>query len=321
MIKFFAIRIVQGVIVMMVVALVSFSLFRYLGDPVNSMVSEDATIEDREIIRQSLGLNDPVVIQYFRFIGNVVQGKLGLSFRSRTSVAELLAQRLPATLELSLVSAVFALIFGIPMGVYTALKPRAFLSKFTLVGSLVGISIPTFLSGLLFIYVFAVILGWLPSQGRGGLVDIGLWKTSLLTFEGWSYIIMPAITLGLFQLTLIMRMVRAEMLEVMRTDFIKFARARGLSNRMIEYRHALKNSLVPVITVIGLQLGSVVAFAIITESVFNWPGLGQMFIQAISFVDIPVMSAYLMFVGAFFVVLNLIVDILYFLIDPRLREQ
>lgn len=321
MLKFLSIRIIQGIIVMLVVALVSFSLFRYLGDPVNSMVSEDATIEDRELIRQSLGLNDPVIIQYFRFLGNVVRGELGLSFRSRTSVAELLAQRLPATLELSLVSAVFALIFGIPMGVYTALKPRAFLSKFTLVGSLVGISIPTFLSGLLFIYIFAVIFGWLPSQGRGGLVDIGLWKTSLLTIEGWSYIIMPAITLGLFQLTLIMRMVRAEMLEVMRTDFIKFARARGLSSRMIEYRHALKNSLVPVITVIGLQLGSVVAFAIITESVFNWPGLGQMFIQAISFVDIPVMSAYLMFVGAFFVTLNLIVDILYFLIDPRLREQ
>ncbi len=321
MLKFFAIRIVQGAIVMLVVALVSFTLFRYLGDPVNSMVSEDATIEDRELIRESLGLNDPVIIQYFRFIGNVVKGELGLSFRTRSSVANLLAQRLPATLELSLVSALFALIFGIPMGVYTALKPRALLSKFTLVGSLIGISIPTFLSGLLFIYVFAVILGWLPSQGRGGLVDLGLWKTSLLTFEGWSYIIMPAITLGLFQLTLIMRMVRAEMLEVMRTDFIKFARARGLSNRMIEYRHALKNSLVPVVTVIGLQLGSVVAFAIITESVFNWPGLGQMFIQAISFVDIPVMSAYLMFVGAFFVALNLTVDILYFLIDPRLREQ
>lgn len=306
---------------MLAVALVAFSLFRYLGDPVNSMVSEDATIEDRQRIRESLGLNDPVIIQYFRFIGNVVKGELGLSFRSRTSVAKLLAERLPATLELSLVSAVFALIFGIPMGVYTALKPRAMLSKFTLVGSLVGISIPTFLSGLLFIYLFAVILGWLPSQGRGGLVDLELWKTSLLTAEGWSYIIMPAITLGLFQLTLIMRMVRAEMLEVMRTDFIKFARARGLSNRMIQYRHALKNSLVPVITVIGLQLGSVVAFAIITESVFNWPGLGQMFIQAIEFVDIPVMSAYLMFVGAFFVLLNLIVDVLYFLIDPRLREQ
>ncbi len=321
MFKFLAIRIIQGVIVMLVVALVSFSLFQYLGDPVNSMLSEDATIEDREIVRQSLGLNDPVIIQYFRYISNVVRGELGLSFRSRTSVAELIAQRLPATLELSFVSAVFALAFGIPMGVYTALKPRAFLSKLTLVGSLIGISIPTFLSGLLFIYVFAVVLGWLPSQGRGGMVDLGLWKTSLLTLEGWSYIIMPAITLGLFQLTLIMRMVRAEMLEVMRTDFIKFARSRGLSNRMIEYRHALKNSLVPVITVIGLQLGSVVAFAIITESVFNWPGLGQMFIQAIAFVDIPVMSAYLMFVGAFFVVLNLIVDILYFLIDPRLREQ
>ncbi len=321
MLKFLAVRIAQGIAVMFVVALVAFGVFRFLGDPVNNMVGEDTTTEERELVREALGLNDSIIIQYTRFVTNAATGNFGVSYRTRTSVSEQIKKRIPATLELSLVSALFALLFGIPLGIYAALKPNSILSKISLVGSLVGISIPTFLSGLLLIYLFSVILGWLPSQGRGGLVDNGLWETGLFTLKGWSYLIMPAITLGLFQMTLIMRMIRAEMMEIMRTDFIKFTRARGLPDKIIEYRHALKNCLIPVVTVIGLQLGSVVAFAIITESVFNWPGLGQMFVQAIDFVDIPVMSAYLMFVGVFFVCLNLVVDIAYYLIDPRLRNQ
>mgnify|MGYP000222515791 CR=1 FL=1 len=319
MYKFLLQRLVQGILVMLVVAFVAFAIFHFLGDPVNNMVGESATDADREMVRLQLGLDEPIVVQYFKFVGNILQGDFGISYRTRTSVIEQMAARLPATLELSLVSAFFSIVFGIPMGIYCALQPKSWLTRNFLVGSLVGISIPTFLSGLLLIYLFSVTLGWLPSQGRGGLVSFGWWDTSLLTVKGWSYIIMPALTLCIYQLTLITRMVRAEMLEVIRTDYIKFARARGLSKYIVQYRHALKNSLVPVVTIIGLQLGTVVAFSIITETVFNWPGLGQMFIQSIEFVDIPVMSAYLIFVGAFFVILNLIVDLIYALVDPRLR--
>lgn len=321
MFKFLVQRVIQGALVMLVVAFVAFSIFRFLGDPVNNMVGESATEAERAQVRIELGLDEPVVTQYFTFVGNILRGNFGVSYRTRTSVLEQMAARLPATVELSLVSGFFAILFGIPMGIYCALKPKNWLSRHFLVSSLIGISIPTFLSGLLLIYVFSVNLGWLPSQGRGGLVTFGWWSSSFFTFKGWSYILMPAATLCIYQMTLITRMVRAEMMEVMRTDYIKFARARGLSNYIVQYRHALKNSLVPVVTIIGLQLGTVVAFSIITETVFNWPGLGQMFIQAIEFVDIPVMSAYLVFVGAFFVLLNLVVDILYVMVDPRLRAQ
>ncbi len=321
MFKFLLQRITQGIVVMLVVAFVAFAIFRFLGDPVNNMVGEDASQAEREQLRQELGLDQPVFVQYLKFVGNIAQGEFGVSYRTRTSVIEQMQERLPATMELSFVSGLLSILLGIPMGIYSALKPKSWLSRHFMVSSLTGISIPTFLSGLLLIYLFSVVLGWLPSQGRGGLVEFGWWSTSLLTFKGWSYIILPALTLCIYQMTLITRMVRAEMMEVMRTDYIKFAKARGLPDRIIQYRHALKNSLVPVITIIGLQLGSVVAFSIITETVFNWPGLGLMFIQSIEFVDIPVMSAYLIFVGAFFVVLNLLVDILYALVDPRLRSH
>ncbi len=319
MLKFLLQRIVQGIVVMLVVAFVAFCIFRFLGDPVNNMVGDSATEEEKEQIRQQLGLDEPVAMQYLKFVSNIAQGEFGTSYRTRTSVIEQMKERLPATLELSFISGMLSILLGIPMGIYSALHPKSWLSKQFLVGSLMGISIPTFLTGLLLIYLFSVVLGWFPSQGRGGLVELGWWTTSLLTVKGWSYIILPALTLCIYQMTLITRMVRAEMIEVMRTDYIKFAKARGLPDRIVQYRHGLKNSLVPVITIIGLQLGSVVAFSIITETVFNWPGLGQMFIQSIEFVDIPVMSAYLIFVGAFFVILNLLVDIAYAFIDPRLR--
>ncbi|HKK36610.1 MAG TPA: ABC transporter permease [Paracoccaceae bacterium] len=319
MLGFIARRLMQSLIVMAVVSAVSFSLFNFVGDPVNNMVGQDATRERREQIREALGLNDSILTQYGRFVGNMVQGDFGLSYRIKRPVDELILERLPATLELVFVSAILAMGFGIAAGVYTGIRRDSWLSRALLSGSLVGVSLPTFIIGIGLIYVFAVNLRWLPSSGRGGTVDLGWWSTSLLTADGWSSIILPAITLSLFQATMILRLVRAEMLEVMRTDFIKFARARGLGERTINFGHALKNTLVPVVTIIGLNIGNLIAFSVITETVFQWPGTGLMFIQAVDFVDVPIMAAYLVFVALLFVTINLLVDILYVAIDPRIR--
>jgi peptide/nickel transport system permease protein len=314
-------RIAQSSIVMLVVALIAFSLFRYVGDPILAMTGQETSVEDRERLRARLGLTDPVVVQAARFVGRAASGDFGISFRQRRPVAEMLAERLPATLELSLVSALFALGVGIPMGVYSALRRDSGLARAFQVVSLVGISLPPFLVGILLIFLFAVVLGWLPSSGRGTVVTLGWWTTGFLTLSGLKSLVLPAITLGLYQMTLLMRLVRSEMLEVLRTDYVKFARARGLSDRTVYFGHALRNTLVPVITVTGLQLGSVIAFAVITETVFQWPGIGFQFIQAVSSVDIPVMAAYLIMVGFIFVVINLAADLLYFWIDPRLRLE
>jgi len=312
-------RIGQSILVMAAVSLISFSLFNFVGDPVNNMVGQEASREDRLRIRQQLGLDDPIFVQYFRFVGNAVKGEFGLSYRVRRPVDELIKERLPATLELVAVSAVIALIIGIGAGVYTGIRRDGWLSKTILSSSLVGVSLPTFIIGIALIYLFAVTLRWLPSSGRAGVVELGWWKTSFLTVDGWRSIILPAITLSLFQLTMILRLVRSEMLEVMQTDYIKFARARGLSERSINFVHALKNTLVPVITIIGINIGGLIAFSVITETVFQWPGTGLMFIQAVDFADVPIMAAYLCFVALVFVVVNLIVDLLYVTIDPRIR--
>ena len=314
-------RLLQAILVMLVVALISFTLFRFVGDPVNQMVGVETTPEQREALRERLGLNDPILVQFGRFITKAAQFDFGTSYQFRQPVAELIGRRLPATLELSFVSAVFALLVGIPMGVYTGLHRDSMLSKLFLSISLIGISLPTFFIGILLIFVFAVTLQWLPSFGRGEVVQLGWWSTGLLTWSGIKALILPAITLGLFQMTLIMRLVRSEMLEVIRTDYIKFARARGLRQRSINFRHALKNTLVPVITITGLQLGSIIAFAIITETVFQWPGMGLLFLQSVQNVDIPIMAAYLMLIAFLFVTINLIVDLLYFRVDPRLRVE
>lgn len=314
-------RLAQSTLVMLVVGFIAFGMFRYVGDPINNMVGQDTTLEERIALRKQLGLDDPFLVQYGRFIGRAVQGDFGMSYRQRRPVRELIESRMPATLELSLVSAVMALFLGVPMGIYTALRRRGVLSRSFMVLSLIGISLPTFLIGILMILFFGVILHWLPSFGRGEVVQIGWWTSGFFTKSGWLSLIMPAFTLALFQMTLIMRLVRAEMLEVLQTDFIKFARARGLPERMINVRHALKNTLVPVITITGLQLGSIIAFSIITETVFQWPGMGLLFIQSIAAVDIPVMAAYLLLIAFFFVIINLIVDLLYFAVDPRLRVQ
>jgi peptide/nickel transport system permease protein len=319
MIAFVVQRLLQAMLVMLVVALIAFALFNFVGDPINSMVGQDTSLADRGRLRQELGLNDSFVVQFARFVGHAAEGEFGLSYQQARPVGQIILEKLPATLELSFAAAILALVFGVPMGIYTGINRHSWGSQVLLAVSLIGVSLPTFLIGILFILIFAVLLGWLPSFGRGAVVHIGWWSTGLLTIEGWRAIILPAVTLALFQVTLIMRLVRAEMIEVLRTDYIKFARARGLSNRAVNFGHALKNTLVPVITITGLQLGSIIAFAIITETVFQWPGMGLMFIQAVSFADIPVMAAYLVLVGLVFVVINLVVDLLYFVVDPRLR--
>jgi peptide/nickel transport system permease protein len=319
MLAFVLRRLAQAVVVMLAVGLIAFSLFRFVGDPVQFMLGQDATPEDVARITKLLGLDRPFYVQYASFVERAVQGDFGLSLRQAQPVSRLIAERLPATLELSLVAAIFALAGGIAMGVYTALRRQSWLSQLLLAVSLVGVSLPTFLIGILLILVFAVLLGWLPSFGRGETVQLGWWSTGFLTASGLKSLILPSITLGLFQMTLIQRLVRSEMLEVLRTDYIKFARARGLSDRAVHFGHALKNTLVPVITITGLQLGAIIAFAIITETVFQWPGMGLLFIQSVGFADIPVMAAYLCLIALFFVVINLVVDLLYYAVDPRLR--
>ncbi|MES2907399.1 MAG: ABC transporter permease [Pseudomonadota bacterium] len=314
-------RLVQSVVVMLAVAFISFALFRYVGDPVSIMMGQEASISDREALRERLGLNDHFVIQFAHFVGNAVKGEFGISYRLAQPVSQLIADRLPATIELAVTSALIALIGGLIMGVYTALRRNGILAHTVMTLSLVGVSLPTFLIGIGLIFIFAVNLQWLPSFGRGETVMIGGWRTGLLTESGLKSLVLPALTLAFYQLTLIMRLVRSEMLEVLRADYIKFARARGLSNRAIYFGHALKNTLVPVITVTGLQLGSVIAFSIVTETVFQWPGVGSLFINSVQYSDVPVMAAYLMFIALVFVVINLVVDILYFAVDPRLRVQ
>jgi peptide/nickel transport system permease protein len=321
MLAFIIRRLLQALVVMLVVAFVSFSLFQFVGDPVTAMLGQDATEEQRIELRRDLGLDRPIAVQFARFVGNAVRGDFGVSYRQGRTVSSLIKERLPATLELSIAAAGLALLIGVPMGVYTALRRKGILANLFMALSLVGVSLPTFLIGILLILVFAVLLGWLPAFGRGETVAIGWWTTGFLTREGWSHLVLPAITLCLFQMTLIMRLVRSEMLEVLRTDYIKFARARGLSDQAVYFGHALKNTLVPVITITGLQLGAIIAFAIITETVFQWPGMGLLFIQSVQVADIPIMAAYLCLIALIFVTINLMVDLLYFVVDPRLRVE
>ncbi|MBP0447490.1 ABC transporter permease [Roseomonas sp. SSH11] len=319
MFAFILSRILQAIPVMLAVALIAFGLFSFVGDPIATMLGQEFSVQQRDALVAALGLDQPIWVQFLRFIGNALRGEFGLSYRLSRPVADLIVERAPATLELALCASVVALAVGVPMGVYTGLYRRSWLSRAFLTFSLVGVSLPTFLIGILLILVFSVWLGWLPSFGRGDTVQLGWWSTGFLTASGWKALVLPSITLGLFQLTLIMRLVRSEMLEVLRSDYVKFARARGLRDRSIHFGHALRNTLVPVITIVGLQLGSIIAFSIVTETVFQWPGMGLLFIQSVSSADIPVMAAYLLLIAAVFVLINLIVDLLYYAVDPRLR--
>ncbi|MEL6596928.1 MAG: ABC transporter permease [Pseudomonadota bacterium] len=314
-------RLIQSVFVMLAVAFLAFSLFRFVGDPITQMTGVETSVADQERLREELGLNDPFITQFVRFTGDMLQGDFGFSYRTRQPVAEMIADRIPATLELGIVALLISLIVGIPAGVYTALRPRGVVSQTILMTTLIGVSVPTFVIGIMLIFLFGVQLGWLPTFGRGGTVQIGGWESSFFTVDGWRALILPAITLGVYQLTLTMRLVRAEMMEVMRSDYIRFATARGVPMRRLYFKHALANTMIPVITIIGLQFGGVIAFSIVTESVFQWPGMGLLFLESIRFVDIPVMGVYLVVIAFFFVLVNLIVDMLYVAIDPRLRVK
>ncbi|SFB85357.1 peptide/nickel transport system permease protein [Polaromonas sp. OV174] len=319
MLRFLSTRLWNGLLVMIGVSFISFLLFSYIGDPVNNLLGETATLAQKEALRAALGLDQSLIVRFFNYLGLAVRGEFGISYRNLEPVGQLLMSRVPATLELSLCAAVLALGLGIPMGVYAGIKRNSWLAHTMQVVSLIGISVPSFLTGIILILIFSVELNWLPAFGRGDVVHLGSWSTGFLTASGWKSLVMPSITLALFQLTLFMRLVRSEMMEVLRTDYIKFARARGVADRSIYFRHALKNTLIPVITVAGLQLGSLIAFSIITETVFQWPGMGLLIIQAITFGDIPVIAAYLMLIALLFVIINAIVDLLYFQVDPRVR--
>ena len=320
MFGFIVSRILQAIPVLLVVGFIAFALFAYVGDPVTILLGQDHTEAQRLALIKQLGLDQPFFVQYARFLWTALRGDFGISYRLAQPVSALIAERLPATLELAITASVLAFIIGVPMGVYTGIYRNSVLSRLFMIVSLVGVSLPTFLLGILLILVFSVALGWLPSFGRGPVVHIGSWWTTGFTsWAGVRALILPAITLGLFQMTLIMRLVRSEMLEVLRTDYIKFARARGLTNRSINFGHALKNTLVPVITVIGLQFGGIVAFSLVTETVFQWPGMGLLLVQSVAVADIPVMSAYLLLIALVFVLINLVVDLLYYAVDPRLR--
>lgn len=320
MIAYLVRSLLQGALVILTVGLIAFSMFRFVGDPVATLAGQEATDADRAELTERLGLNDPFPVQFARFLGHAAQGDFGISYRQARPVSDLLAERLPATLELAVLSALFAFVFGVTFGVYAAINRRGIVANIIMMISLIGVSLPTFLIGIGLIFLFAVYLGWLPSFGRGDVVRIGWWTTGLLTDTGRKSLILPVLTLGFFQLTLIMRLVRAEMLETMRTDYVRFARARGIPESRIQFRHALRNTMIPVVTIVGLQLGSVIAFAIVTETVFQWPGLGALFVNAVQFVDIPVMAAYLMFVALVFAIVNVVTDLIYVAIDPRLKS-
>jgi peptide/nickel transport system permease protein len=319
MFAFIISRLLQAIPVLLVVGFISYAMFAFVGDPVSIMLGQDFTEAQRVELVHQLGLDQPFFVQYAHYMWAALHGQFGISYRLARPVSDLILERLPATIELALTAAVLALVIGVPMGVYTGIRRNGALARAFMVFSLVGVSLPTFLIGILLILVFAVVLGWLPSFGRGDVVHFSHWSTGFLTVSGLRSLVLPAITLGMFQMTLIMRLVRSEMMEVLRSDYVKFARARGLSERVINFGHALKNTLVPVITIVGLQIGGLLGFSIVTETVFQWPGMGLLLVQSIGVADIPVMSAYLMLIALVFVCINLIVDLLYYAVDPRLR--
>ncbi len=320
MLVFIISRITNAIMVMLAVAMLAFLIFRLAGDPVELMANEQMTQADRDDLRERLGLNDGIVTQFGRFVVHAAQGDFGISYRNGQDVLTLIADRFPATLELVLMATLISLVAGIPLGVLTAIRRGKWYSEALQFVSIVGVSLPSFVVGILLILVFSVIAGWLPAFGRGDVVNIGWWSTGLLTPSGRAALILPAIALSLYQITLIMRLVRAEMLEVLRSDYVKFARARGIPRWRIHFRHALRNCLMPVVTMTAMNIGSLIAFALITETVFQWPGMGMLFIQAVTFIDIPVMAAYLCIIAFIFVALNTLVDIAYAVIDPRLRS-
>lgn len=313
-------RIVQAVLVMLVISLLGFSIKQSVGDPIRELTGISVSETEREALRQQLGLNDPFLVQWARFVKNAVHGDLGNSFYFKRPAMEVILSKAPATLELVFVASIIVIVFSVPIGIYAAVKPTSWLSRICMGASIVGVSIPVFLTAILLIYVFSVQLGWLPAYGRGELVEIFPgWQSGLVTTDGLLHLILPSIALSSIMLPLFIRLIRAEMKEVLEAEYIKFARAKGLRERRILLVHAFKNTLLPVITVGGVQLGTMIAFTILTETVFNWQGMGSMFIESINRADTSLTVAYMVFVGFVFVVVNTVVDLIYGVVNPMVR--
>ncbi len=317
MFNFLLKRTLQAILVMFIISIFCFSIQDSLGDPTRELAAMSMSVAERENLRDSLGLNDPLFVQYGRFVGRAIQGDLGTSYFFKEPTMTVILKKLPATLELAFAASIIIIVLSIPLGVFTAIRPRHWFSRLTMAISVIGISIPVFLTALAMIFIFSVTLGWMPSFGRGEIVPIwGYWSSNFFSLDGMAHLVMPAIALSSIMLPLFIRLVRAEMLEVLSSEYVKFARAKGLGSISVYLKHALKNTMLPVITVGGVQIGIMVAYTILTESVFQWPGMGFMFLEAVNRSDIPLITAYIMFVGFVFVVVNTLVDLLYGMINP-----
>lgn len=319
MIAFLVRRILQASVVMLVISLISFSIQDNLGDPLREMVGQLVSEAERDSLREEMGLNDPFMVQYLRFLKNALQGDLGNSYFFKKPALEVILEKLPATLELVIGASLIILVFSIPIGVYCAIRPNSWLTRVLMGISIVGISVPVFLTAILLIYLFSIYLGVLPSFGRGETVMVGFWETGILTKDGLLHLILPSIALSSIMLPLFIRLIRSEMMECLEQEYIRFARAKGLSNRRIWFLHAFKNTLLPVITVGGVQIGTMIAYTILTETVFQWPGMGFLFLEAVNRVDTPLIIAYLIIVGLIFVVTNTLVDLIYGLVNPTVK--
>ncbi len=321
MATYIARRLIQGVVVLLVASLLCFILFRYMGDPVITLAGRYATFQEIEEVRRSLGLDKPVYVQYFRFLANAAEGNFGISYVTRVPALPLILERFPATFELASTALILSFVVGVALGVLVALKPYALRNRLIMAGSLGGISIPTFLMGILLIMVFAVYLGILPPFGRGETLQVGFWRSGFLTINGITHLILPALTLAMYQLAVLLRLTRAGMREVMTEEYIKTAWAKGLPPRKVIFKHALRNALIPVVTITGLQFGELIAFSIVTETIFQWPGMGNLLLTSIRENDQPVIVTYIMLAALVIITMNIIVDILYAVINPKIRYE
>lgn len=319
MFAFIVRRVAQSLLVMLAISVIGFAVKHQIGDPVRDLVGISVSAQEREVLRDKLGLNDPVPAQYVRFLQNALHGNLGQSYFFKRPAAEVILKKAPATLELVFVSSLLIVILSIPIGIYAAIKPKSLFSRFAMGSSIVGVSIPVFLTAILLIYLFSVELHWLPSYGRGETVNVWGWETGMLTLDGWKHLVLPSIALSSIMLPLFIRLIRSEMMEVLETEYIKFALAKGLRPWRVWLVHAFKNTLLPVITVGGVQIGIMIAYTILTETVFQWQGMGFMFVEAVERSDTSLLVAYMVFVGILFVTVNTIVDIIYGVVNPTVR--
>jgi ABC-type dipeptide/oligopeptide/nickel transport system permease component len=312
-------RVVQGVIVLLAVSLICFLIFQFMGDPVVTMAGRYATFEEQQMVRKAFGLDQPLYVQYVRFLANALQGNFGKSYVSRVPALGLIFERFPATFELALTAIVIAFCSGLGLGVLVSLKPYAWRNRLVMAASLGGISMPTFLTGILLIMLFSVLWGILPSFGRGETVQLGFWRTGLLTWDGLRHLVLPAMTLASYQLAVLLRLTRAGMREVLTQEYIKTAWSKGLAPRTVIFKHALRNAMIPVVTIAGLQFGEILAFSIVTETIFQWPGMGNLLLTSIYENDQPVIVTYIMLAAVIIITLNMVVDILYAVLNPRIR--